>query len=245
MIDRRRTRPRTNVTVESLDERIVPSAAAGHQALHALAARPIVHHVARPQAFAFAHAMQLRASLQAAHLASVQARQAAVFNAHALRTPAALAMQQRFAVANSVHAPVGASLVTPAAQIAAPVTPNAAQPVPNAAQQPLPANVDQGLGTIYAQYQEFVSGGGTGTFAPSGAFMIVVSGSDVGITAHGNGTGDFSAYVAALTGLGMQVQASDANTATVVGLIPINNLPNAATLAQTLSLTPLYKPILM
>jgi hypothetical protein len=109
-------------------------------------------------------------------------------------------------------------------------------------QTPLPPNADQALSTIYQQYEAYVAGGSDGSFTSSESTLIYINGTNVGIDAHSNGSGSFSTYVSSLTSLGMQVQASDARTGTVVGFIPISALPNAATLPQTLSLTPMYRP---
>jgi hypothetical protein len=107
----------------------------------------------------------------------------------------------------------------------------------------LPANLDQNLDKIYNDYQDYVSNGSSGTFTTSESAIIFVDGTNVGINAHGVGGVAFQTYVADLTALGMRIQASDANTETVSGMIPISALPQAAGLPQTLSLSPMYKPM--
>ena len=66
----------------------------------------------------------------------------------------------------------------------------------------------------------------------------------MGVQVHGNGTGDFNALVTSLENMGMQVSATDPVTQTVVGMLPIADLPTAAQGLQTLSVTPQYLPTL-
>ena len=106
----------------------------------------------------------------------------------------------------------------------------------------LPANADNNLNTIYQQYLQFVNSGGTGTFSSSLSNLIQIQGTSVGVQVHGNGTGDFNAMVSALESAGMQISATDAVTQTVVGMLPIADLPAAAQGQQTLSVTPQYLP---
>jgi len=96
------------------------------------------------------------------------------------------------------------------------------------------------LNTIYQQYLQFVNSGGTGSFSSSLSNLIEIQGTSVGVQVHGNGTGDFNAMVSALESAGMQITATDAVTQTVVGMLPIADLPTAAQGLQTLSVTPQY-----
>lgn len=99
----------------------------------------------------------------------------------------------------------------------------------------------QGLVELYVAYQAFVQGGGSGTFTPPpSAASIEIVGSDVGVDVRGSG--DINAFAAALANLGMQVQATNAPTMTVEGLVPIAQLVNVAQLPQTIGLTPIYRP---
>jgi hypothetical protein len=107
----------------------------------------------------------------------------------------------------------------------------------------LPANVSQPLQTLYQEYQTFLSAGGNGTFTSSQANLIVINGTKVGVEAHSSG-GDFNAFVAALKSDGVQILASDATYGIVEGMMPIAQLPTIAVRPQTLSVTPMYKPML-
>jgi hypothetical protein len=97
------------------------------------------------------------------------------------------------------------------------------------------------LNTIYQQYK---SSGGTGDFSTPLASFIRVKGTDVGIEVHGNGTGNLSTLVASLESLGMQIQSTDATSETVIGMLPIAQLPAVATNSQTFGVTPEYVPML-
>jgi len=108
----------------------------------------------------------------------------------------------------------------------------------------LPANAGDVLNTIYQEYQKFESGGGTGTFTSIWSPYVMIQGSNVGVEVHGNGSGDFDSLVSALKNLGMQVTATDAVTQTVEGLLPINQLPTVALEPQTLSVSPMFRPVL-
>jgi hypothetical protein len=96
------------------------------------------------------------------------------------------------------------------------------------------------LNTIYQQYLQFVNSGGTGTFSSSLSNQIQIQGTNVGVEVHGKG--DFNALVSSLESMGMQISATDAVTQTVVGMLPIADLPAVAQGLQTRSVTPQYLP---
>jgi hypothetical protein len=102
----------------------------------------------------------------------------------------------------------------------------------------LPPNVGGVLSTLYQDYQR-----STTVPVSDAPGAIVTSGDNVGVSVHGNGQGSFSNLVSTLQNLGMQISATDDVTWTVTGMLPISQLPAAAQTPQTLSITPLYKPI--
>jgi hypothetical protein len=124
------------------------------------------------------------------------------------------------------------------------ITPSPTPTVTTSSTSPasLPANADKNLNTIYQQYLQFVNSGGSGTFSSSLSNLIQIQGTNVGVEVHGKGTGDFNALVSSLESMGMQISATDAVTQTVVGMLPIADLPAAAHGQQTLSVTPQYLP---
>ena len=62
----------------------------------------------------------------------------------------------------------------------------------------------------------------------------------MGIDVHSTG-GNFSNVVSAMTSLGLQVQAQNANAGVIEGLLPIGQLLAAAENTQVLSLTPITR----
>ena len=264
MLNTRRTR-KAILALEALDDRIVPSAMSVHMAARPGTGRLAMLHQRQAEA-----RMDLREAMAARVEAREAARSALVARLHPPKLamnvtpnmnprmnvqvssptlqhfakPSQVAINNSMAIASTGNAgkassgqPASSSSSSPGSN----VTTNNQGGGSTNAQTSLPANVDQNLNQIY---QEFLSSGSSSSFTSSEATIIFIDGSNVGINAHGNGTGDFTAFVSALTGLGMQVQASDANSETVSGMIPISALPSAATLSQTFSISPMYKPIL-
>jgi hypothetical protein len=242
----RRKSVSTTFQLETLDNRIAPAtfgfAAAAHAAVvhhHA-----VHHHALHPQVAAPHHARH-----HVAHLVSAQMTVAGSFHAAGGMMPAAHPRHIRSA-AGSMMLAAQPSLISVGMRPFAPVglTPTLA-PTPSPAPAPaagstvtnLPPKVDSNLNTIY---QEFESSGGSGNFTSPLASYIKIEGSNVGVDVHGNGSGDFATLVAELQGLGMQVTASDAMTQTVEGLLPIGQLPAAATEPGTLSISAQYLPLM-
>jgi hypothetical protein len=118
-------------------------------------------------------------------------------------------------------------------------TPTPSNPTNPTSTGSLPANVSQPLQELYQQFQA-TSGD---TFKVVGLNFLIVNGTNVGVQVHGNGTGDFNALVATLQSDGMQVVDTDATSQLVEGMLPIAQLPTVAVLPQTLSITPMYKPM--
>jgi len=240
----RRTQRTAKFSLESLDDRIVPSAmhATVGAGAGAVAAASVVH---RHGHHAVQHAVQQHANATASAM-------------HAPATVSVLSLSHPHSsaktgtgVAPSFVQPSHASFLptTPGMTIPIqPVTPPSSSPSPSptipTSPGPLPANVGQALQTIYQDYQTFQSAGGTGTFTSSQANVVVINGTSVGVQIHANGTGDFNALIAQLKSQGMQITASDATYGIVEGMLPITHLPSVAADPQTLSITPMYKPIL-
>lgn len=108
----------------------------------------------------------------------------------------------------------------------------------------LPANVGAPLQSLYAQYEAYESSGASGPFRPTGINGVVINGTSVGIQVKSNNMGDFSSFVSTLENDGMQVQSSSSTYGLVNGMLPISQLPAVAQLPETLSITPIFNPIL-
>jgi large repetitive protein len=100
------------------------------------------------------------------------------------------------------------------------------------------AKAGQDLIKIYSEYQDFIHLGGN--FNSSLSNRVEFKGTNVGVNVRG--FGDFNAFVASLRNLGMQVVATNSPTGTVNGFLPIAELPAVAAMAQTIGLSPSYKP---
>jgi hypothetical protein len=90
---------------------------------------------------------------------------------------------------------------------------------------------------LNAIYQGFVANGSVSSGLAS---QYHVSGSTVAIDVRG--TGSVSTLSAALTNLGMKVSATDSNTVTVEGSLPIASLPSVANLPQVTSMNAIITP---
>jgi len=224
------------LTVESLDDRMVPSMLGTFPAIHAA----MVAH----------HANQSHAHHAQANRARLHARQRAAIAPLVASPPAATAVQPSVAVpassasaASAPSTPLGsrpglnAVLPTSDSSQGSASTPTVILNPADVKNGPL-AKAGQDLLAIYQQYQQ--QGAGS-TFTPSGAGGVKIEGTKVGIQAH-MANGNFTQYIASLDALGMQIDAQDPNTGTVEGMLPISQLPAAAQNSQTLSLSAIYTP---
>jgi hypothetical protein len=120
------------------------------------------------------------------------------------------------------------------------ITPISSPSVPGA----LPANVGVQFQSLYSQYETYERSGGSGTFSPTGVSTLEITGTYVGVQVKDTITGDFNSLIAELQGDGMQISDSSSTYGIVEGMLPIAQLPTAAQLPQTLSITPILNPIL-
>ncbi|MDR3619430.1 MAG: hypothetical protein P4L85_08775 [Paludisphaera borealis] len=176
---------------------------------------------------------------QAALLAQAQARRAAQTHSS---SGGAATPNRAWMTASPLRSPTRA----PATPVATPTPPpapttpmsppdqtnNAGPPAQN-----LPPNVSGVLNVIY---QNFLTNSSQPIETGPGSIPIV--GSNVGVNIHGNGQGDFSDFLSTLRNLGMEITTTSDVTWTVVGMLPISQLPTAAQTPQTLSITPQYSP---
>jgi len=238
-----RRRRKVALTVESLDDRMVPSAIG---ALPANQVAVVAHH---------ANQARLHAESRAG---------ARAHNAHANRVR--LHARQRAAIVPAVASPPAVATVQPSVAVPASSASTAAAPsTPLGSQLGLGAifptsGSSQGASTptvilnptdvkngplakagqdLIAVYQQFQKQGAA--FTPTGVGGIKIDGTNVGIDAQ-MANGDINGYVSSLAALGMKITAVNTNTGTVEGMIPISKLPDAAQNVQTLSMNAIYVP---
>jgi hypothetical protein len=108
----------------------------------------------------------------------------------------------------------------------------------------LPPNVSQTLDVIYNAYTQSPSSFPGTLPTTNGANLVVVQGSDVGIQVHEGNPAAFASLFTALTNDGMQVTISNIQSGTIVGLLPIAQLPAVASLPQAPSIMPEMNPTL-
>jgi hypothetical protein len=103
-----------------------------------------------------------------------------------------------------------------------------------------PANVSPTLGAIYNAYEQNPSGFPANL--TGAASLVVIQGSNVGIQVHDSNPADFDHLLTELENAGLQVTSSSAYYGTIVGMLPISQLPAVATLTEAPSVTPLFRP---
>jgi hypothetical protein len=101
----------------------------------------------------------------------------------------------------------------------------------------------QVLGTIYTQYINFETAGGTGTFTSSLSSRYYLSGTSVGVSIRLSSSGNFSTLVSQLEEAGLQVSATSTQNLLVEGYLPIAELPVIANDAYVVGLSALSKPV--
>jgi len=250
-----RRRRKVALTVESLDDRMVPSVIG---ALPANQAAVAAHHAHQSNAH---HAHANHARLHAESRAGARAH-------HARVNRVRLHARQGAAIVPAVATPPAVAIVQPSVAVpaspvstaAAPSTPLGSRPGLNAIlptsgpstgsstptvildptvvkNGPL-AKAGQDLIALYQRFQQ----GGAASITSTGAGGIKTDGTNVGIEAH-MASGDFSKYIASLNALGLKITATDPGSGTVEGMLPIAQLPPAAQNTQTLSLVAIYNAI--
>ena len=100
------------------------------------------------------------------------------------------------------------------------------------------------LDVIYNAYEQDPSSFPANLPSTDGALTVNIQGSNVGIQVQDSNPADFAAMVSSLQSDGMQIQASSATNGTVVGMLPIAELPAVAQLTGAPSVTPLFQPML-
>jgi hypothetical protein len=108
----------------------------------------------------------------------------------------------------------------------------------------LPANVSQTLDVIYNAYEQDPSAFPTNLPATNDANTVQIQGTNVGIQVHDGNPADFNTLVSALQSAGMQITISSAQYGTVVGFLPVAQLPTVAALSDAPSVMPLFQQVM-
>jgi len=255
----RRTRRQASFTLETLDDRLVLSAAAAGTVAEAAGTRAAIMEHRHEVRVARHEAKLARAEAKhEAKLARMEARAAMV-------APVSITASGSAAGSASAHA-TGASASGSATSTASPTALsttssdlNPTTHVPNnsgstmstgtgtstgtgsgsSSPGPLSANVAAALQSLY---QEFQNAGGDNSFSPSLPTdnMLEISGNSVGVDLKMSSSGDFSTFLSQLQSDGLQVTNSSATYGLVEGMLPISDLPTIAQAAT--SVTPMSPP---
>jgi hypothetical protein len=243
----KRTRRQASFTLESLDSRLVLSAAAAGAAAGAV----VTPHEAKLARVEARHEAKL-ARIEARH----EARLAAFAAAHPA-SPIAIEIGGGTSTSTSAtaatSAATSASSATPTPVTSATsvsggtVTPNEATPAlpaptttGQAATGALPANVAAPLQSLYTEYEA----AGSGTFTPSQPTdgLLQISGDSVEVSINVASGSAFDTALSQLETDGMQVTASSSTYNVIQGMLPISELPAAAQLPS--SVNPISAPSL-
>lgn len=217
MRDKRQNR-KLSLQVESMEERAATSTLAFQMAAVSMGATPQRTVASRPTAFA-----------AASRVARFNASRFAFAPGAASRLSSTSAVVPR---AGIVPRPAGTVTLLPSSSTN--VTSAASNgDIGDVKNGPL-AKAGQDLIKLYQDFLQFNGGTFRSTHAPN----IQVVGTSVRVDIRG--PGNVNSLASALANLGMQVQATDARTHTVEGLLPIAKLPDAAQLPQVTTISPVY-----
>ena len=223
---------------DPLDERLAPSGL-GAGGFHAAA---VAHrHAVLAARRAAAHNRQVARAAAARGRAFAAGSMGARFG-RAFAQPFAFGRFSAAQLTQSGAPVVSVPTPTPAMPSAAPsFTPTSGDPA-DVKNGPL-AKAGQDLITVYLEYQRFQQNGGSGTFSSSLEGRIRIKGDSVGIDVRPADGQDLSAFVAHMSGLGMQIDSVDENTKTVEGYLPINQLTTVAQDPTVATIEPNYIPV--
>jgi hypothetical protein len=251
----RRTQRTAKFNLESLDDRIVPSAMGAHAAVEG--AHPMVNHRGAEKAFLAHERLELKIAKKEARMAKrearLEARLARIEAKHAgmMQSPISTAINMQTSVSAPTLPPTaaanGASSMMSSSSSPSGVGFHLVSVIPTApnvnasSPSPLPSNVS---GQLQSIYQQFVDSGGGDNFTPTGVNGVVISGSNVGINVHVNNPADFDTILAQLQSDGLQVTTSSAAYGIIDGMVSIAQLPTIAQISSNMSLTPIFNPTL-
>ncbi len=261
----RRNRRQASFNLETLDDRLVLSAAAAGAVAgvqeHRIEVK-IARHEAKLDRLEARHEAKLatKEATQEAMISQLQARAASLTSVSINSSGIVTVSASGSTSSTGTSASTSSATVTPT-----PVTPtngslNPANYVPTSpatttttgtgttttttgssttSPGPLPANVSAALQSLY---QEYESAGGS-SFTPSQPSdrLLQISGDSVGVDLQMSSSGNFSTFLSQLQSDGLTVSASSATYGQVDGMVPISDLPAIAQVAA--SVTPMSPPV--
>lgn len=247
-----RTRRQALFTLETLDDRMVLSAAAAGAAAEAagaasshaaIVAQPHEAQVAQHDAKLARHEAK-EARIDARHAARLAARAATAPTLSASvaipLTPTASAATASTTTAStaSTTAPGGTSATfttSPAASVSAATPTPTPSSTSTSSPGPLPANV---AAPLQALYTEYVQAGTSFTPSQPSDKLLQISGDDVEVSLKIASSADFDTALSQLQSDGMQVNNSSASYLLIDGMLPISELPAAAQIASSVNAVP-------
>ncbi len=236
-----RTRRNAHFTLESLDDRIVLSAAAAAEAaVNAKAVLLEQKHEVRLARLEARHAARLGKANGAATPIVINASTSTTtpVSVSPVAVDAALATTFSVGHPSPSHTRLPVSTTSPISvpELIPPSTTHASSP------GPLPANVAAALQGLYEEYE---SQGGGSSFTPDepNDKLLVISGTSVGVQIKASASADFNTLVSRLQSEGMQVSSSSATYGLIDGMLPIAELGTVARLSGTTSVTPMSPPM--
>ncbi len=134
-------------------------------------------------------------------------------------------------------ATMNAATIVPASTVASSSSASASSSTGSTGSSTLPSNVDANLQALYSEYE---SSGGGNNFKPSQASdkILQISGTSVAVSLKIDSPGAYSSAMSKLQADGMQVTASSSTYGLIDGMLPIAELPAAATIASSVNASP-------
>jgi hypothetical protein len=243
----RRARRRANFDLESLDARLVLSAAAAG----------VVAEAAGSKAAIIEHRREVRAEQHEAKLARMEARHEAKLARSAdpivpvtlTITGGSTAASAQASTAASTQVPSGTvttgTSASPKALVLAPVTVVGSGTSTSGTSSSSPGTLPStASAALQALYQEYESQGGGSSFTPSlpSDKLLQISGTSVVVSLKIGSSSNFSTALSQLQSDGLQVSSSSSTYDLIDGMLPIGELPAAAQIAA--SVTAVGPPLL-
>ena len=253
---------RLNLNLESLDTRVLPSAASVAHHLAVLARE--AHHAEVVEARVEAKQAALEAK-EAALAAKKDAKLSAIASAttKAVQITPAAPISATSPITPTTSAPSAPTVSIPTTTTSATVSTSASTSVSSTSSAAITsavpgssmptftssssdvsdvtngplAKAGQTLISVYEAYESYINGGGSASsFTSTSTPQVEIVNGEVGVDL--SEAGDMDTYIGEVTSLGMTVQHTDSTTGTVEGLLPVSDLIAVAQLGGTAAINP-------